>query len=349
MNDDFKIESLKDDVCPTCEDVRRIEVGTRKETVTIRKETIEVEATVEHCSDCGEYFSSADEDEVTIQKAYREFRKRHGLLQPEQIRELREQYGLGQRAFGRILGWGEITIHRYEAGSIQDEAHNDTLMLVRDADNFARLYERNKGTLPMSVSQQVDERLVSLTREKQEKYFDEYLASHLNEPDDPIMSGNRSFDLERFESVILFFCGKLDRVYKTSLNKLLWYYDFITFRHFNQSATGSSYVHLPLGPVPDNYDFFIADLIRKGALEANETVFDVGKGVAGEWFKALQEPNLNLFSEGELRLLNLVAERLGDVGAREISDLSHNEEGYIKTKKGEFISYEWANNIRLLT
>ena len=117
--------------------MRGIEVGARRATVYIKKESIEVEANVKRFTDFGEYFSSSEQDEATIQKAYREFRKRRGPLQPEQIRELREQYGLGQRAFGRILGWGEITIHRYEAGSIQDEAHNDTLMLVRDADNFA--------------------------------------------------------------------------------------------------------------------------------------------------------------------------------------------------------------------
>jgi putative zinc finger/helix-turn-helix YgiT family protein len=349
MIDNFKIESEKDDVCPTCEDMRRVETGTRIETVQIRNESVEVDANVQRCTYCGNFFSSGDEDEATIQKAYRKFRERRGLLQPEQIRELREQYGLGQRAFARILGWGEITIHRYEAGSIQDEAHNDTLMLVRDADSFARLYEKNRKTLSRSVSQKVDEHLIPLMRDRQEKYFVEYLASNLNEPADLIISGNRKFDLERFESVILYFCGKLDHVYKTKLNKLLWYYDFITFKHLDRSATGASYVHLPLGPVPDNYDFFLADLIRKGSLEANEIVFDVEKGVTGEWFKAFQKPDLDLFSDEELRFLDQVAKRLGDMGARELSDLSHGEDGYAKTKKGEFISYEWAKNIRLFT
>jgi len=347
MNDDFKIESVSDDVCPTCEDIRRVETGTRKETVKIRNESVEVDANVKRCTFCGNFFSSGDEDEVAIQKAYRKFREHRGLLQPEQIRELREQYGLGQRAFARILGWGEITIHRYEAGSIQDEAHNNTLMLVRDADNFAELYEKNRETLPRSVAHKVDKRLVPLMRDKQEKYFVEYLASNLNERANLIISGNRKFDLKRFESVILYFCSKIDLVYKTKLNKLLWYFDFITFRHLGRSATGASYVHLPLGPVPDNYDFFLADLIRRDALEANEIIFDVEKGVAGEWFKALQKPDLDLFSARELRLLTLVAGRLGPMGARELVDISHGEDGYSMTKKGEFISYEWAKNIRL--
>jgi hypothetical protein len=39
-------------------------------------------------------------------------------------------YGLSQTTFSRWLGWGDITVHRYESGSPQDSAHNETLMLL---------------------------------------------------------------------------------------------------------------------------------------------------------------------------------------------------------------------------
>jgi hypothetical protein len=41
-----------------------------------------------------------------------------------------------------------------------------------------------------------------------------------------------------------------------------------------------------------------------------------------------------------------VAERFKDTTAREISDLSHQEDGYVQTRDGEIISYEFANLIR---
>jgi Antitoxin SocA-like, Panacea domain len=67
-------------------------------------------------------------------------------------------------------------------------------------------------------------------------------------------SGYLKFDLRKFLNAALFFCkgGQL----KTRLNKLLFY---AVFKHFKENAvaiTGARYVHLPLGPVPDNYEYF---------------------------------------------------------------------------------------------
>lgn len=347
MKKNFNVEHEKEGICPVCEDERKIEVGARKQIITIKKEPIEVEARVERCTECGEFFAGVEHDEETIQKAYREYRKRHDLLQPEEIKAIREQYGLGQRAFSRTLGWGEITIHRYEAGSLQDEAHNDTLFLVRDANNFAQLFEKNKEKLPNRTAHRAREQILALQEEKQGEYLHAFLENQFMKARNDIQSGFRLFDLDRFETAILFFCNDLENVFKTKLNKLLWYFDFLSFKRQLRSATGAVYIHLPLGPVPDEYDFFLANLIREHALEPIEVIFDEEKGIAGEIYKALEEPELELFNEVEQECLHWVGSYLGEMGAREISDLSHNEDGYKNTANGEIISYEWAEKIKL--
>lgn len=35
---------------------------------------------------------------------------------PEEIKKIREQYGLSQRSFAKLLNWGDKTICRYENG-----------------------------------------------------------------------------------------------------------------------------------------------------------------------------------------------------------------------------------------
>ena len=42
-------------------------------------------------------------------------------------------------------------------------------------------------------------------------------------------------------------------IYKTKLNKLLFYSDFINYYLNGTSISGAKYVHLPYGPVPDSY------------------------------------------------------------------------------------------------
>jgi len=66
---------------------------------------------------------------------------------------------------------------------------------------------------------------------------------------------------------------------------------------------------------------------------------------SGEKLIAVQEPDLGLFSESELRIMATVKERFKVVTAKEISELSHKEEGYVKTKNGEPISYSFANTM----
>ncbi len=347
MTKNFHVKYVKEDVCPVCEDIQKIGVGTRKEVVTIKKEPVGVAAKVEKCTKCGEFFSSSEDDEVAIQQAYGKYRRIHNLLQPTEIREIREKYGLGQRAFARVLGWGEITIHRYEAGSLQDDAHNDALLLVRDADNFAKIYERTRHLLPKRVARRVDGRLANLLAESQEENLHKFLETQFLKSRDDIESGYRRFDLDRFESAILYFCNELQFVFKTKLNKLLWYFDFLTFKRTTRSATGAVYVHFPYGPVPYHYDIFLANLIDERALEPTEMTFDEEKAIAGEWYKALEEPDMTLFDQMELKCLQTVSKVFGPMSAKKISDRSHNEEGYKQTGNNEVISYEWADLVQI--
>lgn len=63
--------------------------------------------------------------------AFAIYRQRHGLLQPEEIRRIREKYGLSQVAFAKVLGLGNKTVARYENGSIADMAQNNLIELMK--------------------------------------------------------------------------------------------------------------------------------------------------------------------------------------------------------------------------
>lgn len=347
MTGEFKALHKKEGVCPVCEEKQAIEVGVRNETFLVKKEPITIRARVERCVDCGEYFADLEEEEANFQEAYREYRKHHNLLQPDEIQEIRERYGLGQRAFSRILGWGEITIHRYEAGAIQDEAHNATLQLLQDVDNFVQLFERHKQTLPASVRKRVEARLANLKEEKREDYWQQLLESQFMESRDDITSGFRHFDLDRFESAVLFFCAELSNVFKTKLNKLLWYFDFLTYKYQLRSATGAIYMHFQYGPVPKNYELYLANLVQENAIEVKEVIFDEERSIAGEVYVALEEPDLSLFNSIELGCLKAVSKYFENMSAREISRVSHDEEGYRQTNDREVITYEWSKDLKV--
>ncbi len=340
----FKAEERIQGVCPLCEWEGTIKKGVRSETLVVRGEPIELEAKVRRCDLCGEFFATVEEEERNFQKAFRAFRERHKLLQPEEIRAIRAQYGLGQRAFSRLLGWGEITLHRYEAGALQDEIHNNELLLLRDPKNFEVLFDRNKEELSQGLRRRVEERLGDLVSKTGKAQLRRLLESLFGEARDDILSGYRQFDLDRFENVTLYLCKHVPKVTKTKLNKLLWYCDFLSFKAHRRSITGLMYVHLPYGPVPNHYDYCVAHLLEEGALSSREFVF---KGVIGEAYRACDEPDLSLFSRNEINVLEKVAYTFRRMRAKEITERSHTEEGYRRTGPGKIVSYSWADALQL--
>ena len=66
---------------------------------------------------------------------------------PKEIKKIREQYGLSQRAFAKLLNWGDKTNYRYENGSIQDRAHNSLLLFLREPENMRTYLTENEVLL----------------------------------------------------------------------------------------------------------------------------------------------------------------------------------------------------------
>jgi putative zinc finger/helix-turn-helix YgiT family protein len=116
----------------------------RTEILPVRGEPIEVLARVAVCPDCGADMSVEERDDATLVAAFDLYRQTHGLMTPEEMKQLRERYGLGVRPFSLLLGWGEITAHRYEGGSLQDAAHEAALRLAEDPANI-RVYLSANG------------------------------------------------------------------------------------------------------------------------------------------------------------------------------------------------------------
>lgn len=140
--------------CPKCGKEVETEMRQVEETYTVKGDDITVIADVCFCKSCGDELWNEEFDEQNLLKAYTEYRRRHNLLQPEEIQAIREKYNLSQRTFARILGFGDKTITRYENGSIPDAAQNNLMMLVQDPNNFEFLLKKNREKLSNEEYQQ---------------------------------------------------------------------------------------------------------------------------------------------------------------------------------------------------
>lgn len=203
-----EIKKIKNE-CPVCEVERDLVYGLIDEILKVRNEDIPVTSKIYYCPQGDHYFYDINDEEDKFQAAYNEYRKRKGLLQPEKIREIREQYGLSQRNFARLLGWGEITIHRYESGAIQDEVHNDVLSMIRSFEDFSRYFQTKKHLLDPGLAKKVEDKIREIEKKRTHQTFDmlvKFFDAEKNEPMPlsieitPVYSGI-TFDTEQDKEV----------------------------------------------------------------------------------------------------------------------------------------------------
>ena len=128
--------------CSACNREADTRVEKRFEVYQVKGTPIRIEATVRVCSECGSPLWDSELDNQNLVNAFNEYRAMHHLLMPEEIREIRDMYGLSQKDFARVLGLGEKTITRYENGSLQDEAQNNLILLMKDRKNFEVLLDK---------------------------------------------------------------------------------------------------------------------------------------------------------------------------------------------------------------
>jgi len=338
---------MKGAFCPNCEEYTETTFGIEKEVYNVRGKPTEIDAEIVICQKCGTKIFDEERDSRNLEKAYSHYREKHDLLPPDEIRIIREKYGLSQRALSRLLGWGEITIHRYESGTIQDNAHDSLLRLIKNPQNIQAFLEANRNKLPSYLAARLEKRITSFLQEDKEQAFQISLERLVSHQYMDLTSGFKEYDLEKFKNMILYLVKRLDGVLKVKLNKLLWYCDFLHFKETSVSITGSQYIRLKYGQVPDNYERIIGTM-QPELLDKDEIPFNTKDGIQiGEEFTALVEPDESIFSEKEIQVMDFVADTFRNDTSTSIMHKSHQETAYKKCEDGDIISYKYAKELSL--
>ena len=328
--------------CDSCNKKTETRIISRQETYEVYGEQITVEAQVLICSECGEELFCEELDSATLNKAYNEYRRRHKLLMPDEIKKIREQYGLSQRSFSKLLNWGDKTIFRYENGSIQDKAHNSLLLFLKDPENMRSYITDNEVVLNEKQKQKLMQTIDNLEKEKNTSnklLFDIFFSDGPCEE-----NGFKGFDYEKFCAMVLFFSNRSSTLLKTKLMKLLNYSDMIFYKENGISMSGVKYAHLPYGPVPENFDILLGKMTRDNIVHI-EISYD--NGYEKHMVVPETEVPKNVLTDDEINVLERVFTRFKNFGSLEISNYSHKEKGYMSTKQGEIISYSYAKDIKL--
>jgi len=319
-------------LCPHCLQLTGFSVARCSDSFDIRGEQVVVDCDTAVCNGCGERIGIAEIDDVAYREAYAVYRARHNMLQPEQIKSLRSKYGLGQKAFARLLGWGDVTLARYEAGSLQSDSHDGTLRLAEDPANVRRLLAQNRSRLSSSQATDLETRLNQLSPEHESVLAREEAAAYCAGP-----------GVRRLREMAVYFAEQ-PNTWRTKLNKLLFYADFLHFKRHGVAISGARYIHMQYGPVPADFYTLQAALVDDASID--EQVAAAGDR-SGTVFVANRPADRSVFSESELDTLADVTDTFRGWSAKRIMEYSHSESGWRNTSDRETIDYKYAGDLRL--
>jgi hypothetical protein len=126
----------------------------------------------------------------------------------------------------------------------------------------------------------------------------------------------------------------------TKLNKLLFYCDFEAFRKFGKAITGKEYQKLDEGPAPRCMLPIMEEMINidKSMVISKATYFDKSQNRP----IPLLDPKTDIFTPGEIELVDEIIERYRPLNAVEISRESHKFVGQRIMEFKETIPYSLA-------
>ena len=307
-----------------------------------RKETFDIVFHYYQCEDSGEQFTSAALDKLNMNQVYNQYRDKFNIPFPDEINNIRSKYGLSASKMSEILGFGVNSYRQYEAGEIPSVANAKLIQMVDDPQNFMEMTALC-GTLDKKARSKYIQKAIFLAEEKKRNIFNinfkEYLlGNHLAD----IYSGYRNPNFEKITEMVVYFSDKLSP-FKTKMNKLLFYADFLMFKQSCFSISGMRYKAIEMGPVPINFQSIFEYLANKDEIDIFTTEFP--QGYIGEQFKAKNDRpfRVELFSENELNVLEKVANVFKPTSTNQMIEISHLEEAWKKNEKNKsVISYEYA-------
>lgn len=342
---DMLVERIERD-CPVCGDVHSVEKRVRETQAIFKSEVINYEEVYFVCnqSDDENEFVPAKVMNSNLLKVRDAYRVTKGLLTSNEIFEIRSYYGLTQSEFAAMLGWGEVTVTRYESKTVQDETYDSVMRMVYENSLLAlEFLDKHKEGF-------TDERYNEIRSNIKEKLdvnshmylkMQEIKSLYTKYEESSDFNGFKILDVKKLADVMGYFANEVSYLYKVKMMKLLWYADAVYFKRHGHSITGLVYEHMTYGALPIGF----SEILSAPTIEVIEEMNyeDIS-------YRILPKENVlfEAFSEEELDVLELVANKFKDYRSRQIVDYMHEEKAYLNTVDHEIIPFSLARELNEL-
>jgi len=149
-------------------------------------------------------------------------------------------------------------------------------------------------------------------------------------------------NIKKFKEVLLYIlqkAGAKPNVGLTVLYKILYFVDFDYYEKYEKQLMGLTYIKNHHGPTPREFIKVIRKMKKNKELEEIKSKYfqlDQRK------YLPLREPNLDVLKPTELKMVDDILNKLGEMNATQISEYVHGDIPYQVADIGKNINYEYA-------
>ncbi len=154
-----------------------------------------------------------------------------------------------------LLGLGPNVYRNYENGEMPSITTGRLIQFAKDPEEFKKLIAFSQNELEPAelekINKKVDSKLSTwdfIDKKLEERLFGTKMPN--------IYNGYRVPSIDRIGTMVKYFAQQL-KPFKTKMNKLLFYADFLHYSRTGYSISGLTYIAITHGPVPKNYGGFM--------------------------------------------------------------------------------------------
>lgn len=308
-----------------------------------RKESFTVVYNFYVCEDSHEQFTTTQLDILNLNQIHNKYRAKYGIPFTDEIRNIREKYGLSAAKMSEVLGLGTNVYRQYEAGEMPSVATGRLIRMAEDPREFIKLVNLGRNAFEPHEFDKVLKK-IHQSHNNQEDTFESQLERYALGATYPNMfNGYRTSRLEKVGLMVRYLAKQL-KPYTTALNKLMFYADFSHYQQHGFSISGLTYKAIQWGPVPENYGTLYNHLVNTAwvKLQVKE------QGERFFWNDPVELITQdNIFSHEEISTMQAIVKRFRNIPTREIVRISHEEAAWQNNaSEKDIINYEYSFELK---
>lgn len=267
----------------------------------------------------GENYTTTESDGVWLNQVTNQYRAKHGIPYTDEIIALRERYGLSASKMSVILGFGTNQYRLYEMGEVPSESNGKMIRSAMNPKVFLDLVKSSRHQLTEREYDKIVARMEEVIAKGNEWRNNQWVVDRLFRSGRGVANGFAPLSTARLKNLLLYILGKMGDTFQTKMNKVLFYIDFLSYRERGMAISGLAYNAIDFGPVPQRWDrvYSAFDEVE----QQTQLVHDQECVV----LTAMASADMDGFTTEEKAIIDEVCDKMKDLSAHDISDLSHRE------------------------